>query len=191
MTIDAMLDGVLEREGGWRDETPRPHAPPDPATNHGITLPTLRTYRQQYLGTPAIETTLDDLRALTTDEAKQIYAVRYVQEPGFTAENIPYEPLRVQLIDFGINSGPERAIRWLQRVLKLVWVGVDVNGRLDFNTLAALDHSNQYLPIVNDALVAARSYMIDQATDQGLMRKADEEGVESRALSFLLAKPTK
>lgn len=190
MTVSAILNDVLAREGGWRDETPRPNAPPDPATNRGITLPTLRTYRQQYLGTPTSETTLDDLRALTEDEAKQIYAVRYVQEPGFTEANIPCEPLRVQLIDFGINSGPARAIRWLQRVLKLVWVGVEINGRMDAYTLAALEHAQAYLPIVNDALVAARSYMVDRSVDQGLIRQADEEGVESRALSFLLAKPT-
>jgi hypothetical protein len=42
---------------------------------------------------------------------------------------------------------------------------------------------------LNDALVAARSYMIDRAEDQGVIRPEDEEGVESRALSFFLAKP--
>lgn len=190
MTAASILDALLQREGGWRDAVQRPNGTWDPDTNRGITLPTLKTYRQKYLGTPQAETTADDLRALTEDEARQIYGIMYVQEPGFTEANIPFEPLRVQLIDFGVNSGPARAIRWLQRVLKLVWVGVDVNGRMDSNTLAALEHSNQYLPIVNDALVAARSYMIDKATDQGVMRKADEEGVESRALSFVLAKPT-
>jgi lysozyme family protein len=189
MTEVEILDGVLAREGGWRPETPRPSAPPDPATNLGITLPTLRAWRNN----PTL--TADDLKELRPEEARQIYAQRYIADPGFTPENIPFEPLRIQLIDFGVNSGPARAIRWLQRVLRLSATGV-----LDQTTRSALDdwhrvdlESQQffdtYYGLVNDALVAARSYMIDQSVDQGTMRKQDEEGVESRALSFFLAKP--
>lgn len=183
MTEDEIIDGLLEREGGWRAQVTRPDGSVDPATNLGITLPTLRAWRNNST------LTADDLRELRPAEAKLIYQSMYVDAPGFTAENIPFEPLRVQLIDFGVNSGPERAIRWLQRVLKHAWVGVEITGKLDANTVSALQSSTQYLPVVNDALVAARSYMIDSLEDTGKLRSADEEGVESRALSFFLARP--
>lgn len=193
MTEADVLDGILAREGGWRDAKPRENAPDDPPTNKGITLDTFKLYHAKYLGWPPEEVQglgIPDLRALTDDLARQIYAVMFVVEPGFTPENIPFEPLRVQLIDFGVNSGPARAVRWLQRVLRLS----PVTGVLDAKTIGTLrvlvDQGHDYLPaIINDALVAARSYMIDQAVDQGTMRKQDEEGVESRALSFFLAKP--
>lgn len=191
MGVPEILDDLLAREGGWRDQVTRPDGSVDPATHRGITLLTLKYYRERYLGTPRSETTEADLRALTDAEARQIYAILYVQEPGFTEANIPFEPLRVQLVDFGVNSGSERAIRWLQRVLRL-----EPTGRMDGLTRVRLETLRDHplgervlLPLVNDALVAARSYMIDALVDGGQMRKADEEGVESRALSFFLARP--
>lgn len=192
MTAKEILDGVLARERGWRDAKTRPNGSIDPPTMHGVTMDTLRTYREKYLGTPPQETNLPDLKALTELEAEQIFAIMYVQEPGFTPENVPYEPLRVQLIDFGVNSGPARAVRWLQRVLGLS--GGAITGRLDTTTLHCLQDctvtfGRPYLALVNDALVAARAYMIDTAVDHGTVRVQDEEGLESRALSFFLAKP--
>lgn len=192
MTTDEILDGLLAREGLHRAQVTRPDGTIDPETNRGITWPVFqRYYREHDLG-PA---TREKFLALTAGEAKAIYYTLFISDPGFTRENVPYEPLRVQLIDFGVNSGPERAIRWLQRVLRIPPTGV-----LDQTTQRTLDdwhrvdlESQQffdtYYGLVNDALVAARSYMIDQAVDQGIMRKQDEEGVESRALSFFLAKP--
>ncbi len=195
MTADEIIDGLLAREGGWRDQVERPDGTIDPATNKGITLPTLRRWRQRawqaaggHGASPSV--TEAELRNLSDDEAFTIYVELYIMEPGFTTDNIPYEPLRVQLIDFGVNSGPERAVRWLQRVL-----GLQATGTLNRQTLQCLQYQGHsfmerpLLALVNDALVAARSYMIDQAVDQGIMRRQDEEGVESRALSFFLARP--
>lgn len=188
--IDILAD-VIQREGGWRDAVQRPDKSWDPATNWGITLETLRRWRQRDF--PGAVVTEVDLRQLTQLQASGIYQAMYVTEPGFTAANIPFEPLRVQLIDFGVNSGPERAVRWLQRIL-----GLPVTGVMDSITRDAMqeerenyqDEKRPLMAIVNDALVAARSYMIDQAVDHGTVRKIDEEGVESRALSFFLATPS-
>ncbi len=192
MTEHEILDEVLVREGGWRDEVERPDGSVDPATNLGITLPTLTHWRGRF----GLTTTLDDLRHLSPVVAKYIYTDLFITEPGFTPENVPFEPLRVQLIDFGINSGPARAVRWLQRVLGVTPTGTlyekSTLDRLRYMTCDMLDGVAVLRPdkarIVNDALVAARSYMIDRSVDTGAMRKADEEGVESRALSFFLAK---
>lgn len=188
MTETDILDGILQREGGWRDQKKRPNGTFDPPTNYGITLDTLRRWRQRDFPGSVVDE--NDLRKLTALQASGIYTAMFVTEPGFTTDNIPFEPLRVQMIDFGVNSGPERAIRWLQRVLR-----VEATGKIDQATRGHLRGSFNLprnpltMALLNDALVAARSYMIDQSVDQGIMRKEDEEGVESRALSFFLAKP--
>lgn len=201
MTTDEILDELLAREGGWRDQVTRPDGTIDPPTNLGITLPVLQNWRLIFYQQGV--TTAADLAQLDPAEARLIYKARYIDQPGFTPANIPFEPLRIQLIDFGVNSGPERAIRWLQRVLGMPKAQIDgVLGPITISVIRKLHVSAHcvgegdetwftpsYLRYVNDALVAARTYMIDRATDTGSMRKADEEGVESRALSFFLAKP--
>lgn len=189
MTADEILDGILEREGGYRPEIERPDGSVDPETVRGITWPTYQSYCRHLQRVATHEAFL----ALTAEDAKTIYRLLFIENPGFTAENIPYEPLRVQLIDFGVNSGPARAIRWLQRVLRLPATGsLDIPTRLalqEFDTFGPESRVfvDRYYGLINDALVAARSYMIDQAVDHGTIRAADEEGLESRALSFFLA----
>lgn len=191
MTADDIIDGILAREGGWRAAKTRPNGTIDPPTNRGITLNTLQTYGPTYLR--GSDFGIERLRRLTREEAAILYTAVFVEIPGFTAENIPFDPLRVQLIDFGVNSGPDRAVRWLQRVLTMH--PDEITGKLDTTTverlhdLASAQWDDAILRLVNDALVAARSYMIDRSVDTGTMRKEDEEGVESRALSFFLARP--
>lgn len=189
MTESDILGGILQREGGWRDQVTRPNGSIDPPTNMGITLPTLRAWRRRRDTNAIVD--VGDLRSMSDAEAQDIYTSMYVDEPGFTPANIPFEPLRIQMIDFGCNSGPERAIRWLQRVLGMEAPSIDgvigplTRMRIGF-CLGSHPCAGRW---INDALVAARSYAIDQSVDQGIMRKEDEEGVESRALSFFLAKP--
>ncbi len=189
MTTDEILDDLLQREGGHRAEVRRPDGTIDPETVRGITWPTYQKYcRDHDLGEP----TSDGFLQLTAEQARNIYVGMFIVEPGFTRENVPFEPLRVQLIDFGVNSSPARAIRWLQRAM--LFRGADVTGVMDKPTtdllygLGTLD-GTPLLAMVNDALVAARLYMIDRAVDQGRIRKVDEEGLESRALGFFLARP--
>ena len=175
MTSDDIIAGVLEREAGWRDAVQRPDKTWDPATNHGITLPVFRAWRHDMtLGE-------DALRELTPAEAGRILDEIYVGRPGFTPANIPFEPLRIQLIDFGVNSSPDRAVRWLQRALGFV---NDVSGVLDAETLAEINRQPRHL--LNDALVAARCLMITQAVAAGHVRREDERGLLLRAVRFTL-----
>lgn len=170
MTIEDVITGILDREGGYVEHKDDRGGP----TNFGITATTLGLWR--HLGRPA---TRDEIRKLQEPEARAIYYKRYVMDPQF--DRLAYEPLVAQMTDFGVNSGPARAIRWLQRVL-----GVPATGVLDDRTNKAL---NLYPPrLVNDALVAARAYMIDSFTDSHLEQKQFEEGLESRALSFFLSR---
>lgn len=175
MTDTEILTGLLDREGGFV------HNPADTGgpTKYGITSTTLGMWRK--LGRRA---TVAEVRALSQAEALDIYRRRYVIDPGF--DRISYLPLRAQLIDFGVNSGPARAIRWLQRVLRMPPTGVLDEALLE--ALYFLD-TQQALPIVNDALVAARLYMIEMVTDADDSQKQFEEGWEGRALHFFLARP--
>ena len=82
---------------------------------------------------------------------------------------IAFEPLRVQMVDYAYNSGPNLAIRWLQRVLRVPRTGV-----MDEPTRTAVSQQHGFL--LNQALVAARLEMLDRATDSGSIDRRFEEG---------------
>ena len=167
MTVDQIIDGIIEREGRKYTNLASDRGGP---TKFGITLADLSSWRKR-------KCTADDVKALQEPEARAIYETRYISEPGFA--QIIDLPLRVQLIDFGVNSGPERAVRWLQRA-----IGTPVTGQIDATMLDLLPR----LParLVNNALVAARLYMIESITDEDVKQKANEEGWEHRALVFFI-----
>ena len=111
MTDADVIDALLLREGGYQDDPKDPGNAGGGATSFGITSATWGTYRR--LGRPA---TKDEIRAITRDQAVVFYQT-LLQASPFHA--ITYEPLKVQLEDFGVNSGNALAIRWLQRVLRV------------------------------------------------------------------------
>ena len=120
MTVDQILDDLIRREGGYV------HDPVDRGgpTKYGITQRTLQTWRGRVV-TPT------DVRGLTRDEARAIYQRRYVDAPGFAT--LP-DPLRAQVIDNAVLSGPRQAVKDLQRAIG----GVAVDGKLGPKTRAAL-----------------------------------------------------
>lgn len=183
MTEADILAGVVAKERGLREAVQRPDGSWDPLTLDGITTPTLGAWRK--LGRPA---TRAELLAMTPAERDALYRHRYIEAPGFTPDRVPFEPLRVLLIDYGVNSGPPRAIRYLQRVIGLVTPSVPVTGALDGATSAWLFAHAGYLPLVHDALVAARCRMVTGAVEAGRIRRADERGLVRRAASFVLAR---
>lgn len=169
MTIDDLIAATFDREG-------RSYAaPPDidqPTAAGGITLPVL----EQFLGRPA---TISDLKALTVATATPI--VRWQIDQAMTRyrfHRIVFEPLRVQLFDFGYNSGYERAIKWLQRMAGVPEAAVD--GVLGDHTLLALDRWPPVL--INNALAAERAYL----AMNGAVAAKYAAGVARRALDFVL-----
>lgn len=178
MTEIEILDGLLEREAGWRDPVRRPDGTLDPPTYRGVTASTLGSWRK--LGRPASRAELLDLG---DDEVRAIYRALYIDGPGFTPDRVPFEALRVQLVDFGVTSGPPRAIRYLQRVIQ-----VGVTSILDSQTEAWLHAHTGYLWLVNDALAGARARMICGAVEAGSVREADERGLLRRAAAFVVSR---
>lgn len=119
MTVDDLITEIIEREAGFVDH---PHDRGGP-TRWGITKATLQSWRGHHV-------TREDVRSLDQGEARDIYRAQYVVAPGFEA--LP-EPLRAQVVDFGVNAGPHQATKTLQRV-----VGVKDDGVLGARTRAAI-----------------------------------------------------
>lgn len=106
--FEALLRELVAVEGGFVN---RPDDSGGP-TNRGITLATLSAWR----GYPA---TIDDLRALTAEQAKQIYRELYIVQPHFDQLALLSEQIAAELIDTGVNMGPHEAVQFLQRALNV------------------------------------------------------------------------
>jgi lysozyme family protein len=103
------LDAVLRQEGGYVDH------PKDPggATNLGITRKTLARWRGV---APWWKLPKADVMALDKSEAGRIYRSQYWQRVA--GPKLP-AGLDLALFDFGVNSGPARAVKALQAELKV------------------------------------------------------------------------
>lgn len=100
--IKAIIDGVIEVEGGYVDH------PSDPggATKYGITEKVARA--NGYAG---------HMRDLPRSTAFQIYWLKYVVAPNFDDVAELDERIAEELIDTGVNAGQARASIWLQEAL--------------------------------------------------------------------------
>lgn len=117
--FEQSLKEVLKHEGGWSDH------PKDPggATNFGITIATFRKWIDK-------DATKDELRKITDDQVAHIY--RKVYWNAVRGDELP-SGLDYAVFDFGVNSGPSRAIKYLQAVL-----GVEQDGKIGPVTLQAV-----------------------------------------------------
>ncbi|MBN8926655.1 MAG: hypothetical protein BGO51_12345 [Rhodospirillales bacterium 69-11] len=118
-TFDRCVAVVLAQEGGFSEDP----ADRGGATNFGITLATLRDWRNA-------EVSASDVHALTRAEATEIYRARY-WIPARCGDLGPGVDLMV--FDFGVNAGPATAVKHLQRAL-----GVTDDGSIGPKTMAAL-----------------------------------------------------
>jgi lysozyme family protein len=113
------LDIVLAYEGGYTE------APGDPngATQFGVSLGTLRDWRQNQA------LVIDDLKKLARDEACEIYRTRYWNV--LRCDDLP-TGLDLIVFDFGVDSNTSRSAKALQQV-----VGAEADGSIGDATLAA------------------------------------------------------
>lgn len=118
--FEVCLAEVIEHEGGYVDN------PKDPggATNLGITLDTLTASR----GRPV---TKQEVRDLTLAEANAIYRAKYWNV--VQGDRLP-PGLDLVMFDFAVNSGPGRAAKVLQSILR-----VTPDGGIGPVTLAAVE----------------------------------------------------
>ena len=107
--LNAAMKEIFRHEGGYVDH------PNDPggATNMGITRKTLARWREVK---PWWKLPKSAVKSLNKSEAKVIYKARYWDRIG--ANSLP-DGIDLALFDFAVNSGPSRAVKTLQAVLKV------------------------------------------------------------------------
>jgi lysozyme family protein len=121
MEPSEIIDDILEREGGFVDHPADKGGP----TMFGITLATLAAWRGQSVSAA-------DVKALTKDEARRIYARRYIEDPGF--DRIDDPSLRAAVIDAGVLHGTGWAARRLQEI-----AGATPDGEIGTQTLGRVN----------------------------------------------------
>lgn len=97
-------------------------------TNRGVTAATWAAF----IGIPAHEVTVEQVRAITADQAVQVGVRLFYEAPGFA--RLTWCPAVEVMVDWAWGSGPARPIRALQTIL-----GVSADGRLGPVTAAAFE----------------------------------------------------
>jgi lysozyme family protein len=161
------LPHVLKHEGLWSDH------PKDPggATMKGITLATFRTYRPG--------ATKEELRNISDAMVAKIYREGYWN--AVKADDLP-SGVNYCVFDFGVNSGPRRAIMALQRALN-----VADDGAIGPITLAAArkaDPEQLVSRICSDRLAFMRRLSTWPTFGKGWQRRV--EGVEREAIRMVM-----
>src|SRR5690606_12170295 len=110
---------VLNHEGGFSNHKDDPGG----ATNRGITL---ENYRRYVKGNG----TVADLKAISAQDVEKVYRLFY--RSAVKEDDLP-GGLDYAVFDFAVNSGPGRAIRFMQAV-----AGVSQDGIVGPATLAAV-----------------------------------------------------
>ncbi len=154
---------IVAREGGFVND------PDDPggATNHGVTIHTMRR-----LGIDVNrDTRIDerDVRALSREQAVEIYLEHYYKRPGIAA--LP-EPLQASMFDMYVNAGGN-AVKILQRLLTDMGYPCDPDGALGPQTIRAAKLAHEAAPAhLADAYgIARRNYYYALADARPASRK--------------------
>ncbi|RMH69973.1 MAG: N-acetylmuramidase [Gemmatimonadetes bacterium] len=131
--FDAFIKTLLKHEGGFVDH------PNDPggATNKGITMNTFKQHAQSLLG---VEPTLDNLKALTDEQAAKIYKKMYWDR--IKGDDMQLQELAEIVFDFYVNAGAN-ASKLLQRVICDMGQQIAVDGGIGPATLRALNQLDQ------------------------------------------------
>mgnify|MGYP000022746492 CR=1 FL=1 len=133
---DKALEVILHHEGGYVNH------PKDPGgmTNLGVTK---RVY-EEWVGNEVDEETM---RSLTPEMVGPIYKKNYWDK--VKGDDLP-AGLDLCVFDFGVNAGPGRAAKYLQKM-----IGTTVDGGIGPNTLRALGN---YVEEIGDVAEVIREY---------------------------------
>jgi lysozyme family protein len=126
-SVESIAAEIVRREGGYVDD------PDDPggATNHGVTIHTMRRLGLDLSGDGAVDAR--DVRALGPDQAAAIYVRHYYERPRL--DLLP-EPLQASVFDMQVNAG-SNAVRILQRLLAAFGLAVEPDGEVGPRTARA------------------------------------------------------
>jgi len=142
--MDSVRDiarAIVAREGGFVDDSDDPGG----ATNHGVTLATMRRLGLDLDGDGRVDRA--DVRALTRGQAVEIFLEHYFRRPRL--DRLP-EALQASVFDMQVNAGAN-AVRILQKLLAQMGFAVVADGILGPRTEAA----------ANAAMAAAPDHLAD------------------------------
>jgi len=158
-SVQQLAKDIVAREGGFVND------PDDPggATNFGVTIHTLRRLR------PGQRVGVEDVRALTREDAVAIYLDHYFNRPRIA--ELP-QPLWPTVFDMQVNAGAN-AVRLLQRLLVDMGQDVAVDGAIGPQTIAAAHRAYDRAPnhMVDAYGIARRDYYYQLADQRPASRK--------------------
>ena len=162
-TVEEIAKSIVAREGGFVND------PDDPggATNHGVTIHTLRRLGLDVNRDGAVN--LADVQELTQDQATEIFITHYFHKPKIA--QLP-SPLQPSVFDMYVNAGAN-AVKILQRLLRDMAFDVAVDGVLGPRTLGATGRAYAAAPaqMVDAYAVARRNYYFGLADQRPASRK--------------------
>ena len=158
-TVHQLATEIVAREGGFVND------PDDPggATNFGVTIHTLRRLR------PGQQIGVEHVRALTREDAIEIYVEHYFKRPRIA--ELP-EPLWATVFDMYVNAGAN-AVHILQRLMVQMGLDISVDGVIGLQTIAAAHRAYDMAPahLVDAYGIARRDYYYRLADQRPASRK--------------------
>lgn len=172
-TVVELAQQIVAREGGFVND------PDDPggATNHGVTIHTLRRLGLDVTGDARVDES--DVRSLTVAQAVEIYIEHYFNRTGLGALPAPLQP---SVFDMYVNAGGN-AVKVLQRMLTQMGYPCDPDGQIGPQTIKAAQMAytaaphhladaygiarRNYYYALADARPASRKYARTQSGDKG------------------------
>ena len=147
MRVRQLAEEIVAREGGFVNDP----ADPGGATNHGVTIHTMRRLGLDLTGDGRV--TEADVRRLTRAQAVEIFLRHYFEAPRIAA--LP-EALQPQLFDMYVNAGAN-AVRILQRLLTEMGFPCEADGAIGPQTIRAAQMAAEAAPAhLADAYAIAR-----------------------------------
>lgn len=163
LSVKDIAEQIVAREGGFVND------PDDPggATNHGVTLHTLRRLGIDVTRDRRIDAA--DVRALTRAQAVDIYVEHYFNRTGIGS--LP-EALQPSVFDMYVNAGAN-AVKVLQRLLTQMGYPCDPDGQIGPQTIRAAQMAWDSAPThLADAYgIARRNYYYALADARPASRK--------------------
>lgn len=162
-SVTDIANEIVAREGGFVNDP----ADPGGATNHGVTLATLRRLGIDVTGDGAVD--VADVKALSAEQAVGIFVEHYFRRPGL--QNLP-EAVQGPVFDMYVNAGVN-AVKILQRLLGELGHEVPGDGALGPRTCAAAEAAAAPDPgLFADAYgIARRNYYYALADARPASRK--------------------
>ena len=161
--VRQIAEEIVGREGGFVND------PDDPggATNHGVTIGTLRRLGIDVNRDSRID--VKDVKALTRKQAVEIYLKHYYEGPGIAA--LP-EAIQASVFDMYVNAGGN-AVKILQRLLTDMGYPCDPDGAIGPQTIRAAQMAYEAAPShLADAYgIARRNYYYAIADSRPASRK--------------------